>query len=237
MNTPVDHPEFTALAIGETIDPTVAREISAALRQDTAARQEAAELHAAAASLRQALMREAQPGLDEVRRRRVLEATPGQALELLGAGEEEAVADVVPLRFSRNHPAPSQARIWLGVAAGAAVFIMVARLIPTGKSPIKPEVDPMADAVRLSTPGKVNGGAGRVGPAELPSIVTAPAVPASPESERSAPLPPLPRVAPASGLARLPVSPAVSPELSPPAAAPSPADSRAYSSPATPGRK
>ena len=149
MSHSIDHPDFTALAIGESIGSAPAQALTDTLRGSVAARHEADSIHTTAENLRAALQRQTHPGLDESRRNLVLNVTRSEAIERLGTDDKEdsGIGKTVPMR---EQASPSPFRIWAGVAAAVAVTVTILKLIPAG-GPTKPMATPdeLTDAVRL----------------------------------------------------------------------------------------
>src|SRR5688572_10233334 len=89
MNTSPDHPDFTALALGEHMHGTPAQAVIDALRTSVAARNEADQIRSTAQRLAFALKGERPERLDAERRHAILTADPA-AVRARFAAEDAA---------------------------------------------------------------------------------------------------------------------------------------------------
>lgn len=154
MNTSPDHPDFTALALGEHISGTPTQAVLEALRTNVAARREAEQIRAAAGSLAFVLKGQPPQGLDEARRRAILHADSA-AVRARFAAEESAAS-------ARESVAPAVRRrhLWLypGIVAAAAAVagFFVLRVLPGYSTPAQNSNDPVANSEAGAEPnGKI----------------------------------------------------------------------------------
>jgi hypothetical protein len=128
MNTSPDHPDFTALALGEHIHGTPAQAVLEALRTSVAARVEAGQIQTTARHLAFALKGLPPLRLDAARRNDVLSADPEAVLARFEAEELNAVEEVTVAPPRRHRPS------WIFptlAAAGVAAAVFVAlRMLP-----------------------------------------------------------------------------------------------------------
>lgn len=133
MNTP-DHPDFTALALGEHIHGTPARAVLDALRTSVAARQEAEHIRVTAAKLSLVLKGQPPQRLDHRRRNEVLHADAAAVRARFVAEERAEAAEIefIP------PPVVRRRRAWvtpaLSSAAVVAAAVMVLKFLPSGES-------------------------------------------------------------------------------------------------------
>ena len=121
MNHPADHPDFTAMALGEHIQGTPAQHILDALRSSVSARREADTIHETGRLLGAALRGEPELRLDAARRHAIFRADP-EALRARFAAEDAAADTVLTVSAPRAAAAPR--RTWLvPTAAAAAVAV------------------------------------------------------------------------------------------------------------------
>lgn len=212
MNTTPDHPDFTALALGEHIHGAPARAVLDALRTSVAARQEAEQLRETAATLAFVLKGQPPQRLDAKRRNAIFNADV-EALRARFAAEEreEEAADAAPL------PIPRRQKSWIypaaAVAAIVAVTVAVLNVLPGGERPQrKPStamVDSDGDPVGriLVTPATPSAPSVTPGRKEAPGVAIQ-EKPAPPEVPGAVPAPPL---QPPADLAQKPTAPAVTP--------------------------
>ena len=144
MNTSPDHPDFTALALGEHIHGAPAQAVLEALRTSVTARREAEEICTTARQL--SFMLKGQPPLrlDSARRSAILNADPA-AIRARFAEEDRIAAVAAP-------PAPvvRPSRTWvyptIAAAAVAVAAVMVLKLLPGYSTPSRAGKPPVADA-------------------------------------------------------------------------------------------
>lgn len=144
MNSSPDHPDFTALALGEHIHGTPAQAVLDALRTSVAARNEADQIRATANCLAFALKGQPPLRLDDVRRNAVLHADIAAVRARFAEEDRAALAE---------EPAPAierARRTWvyptLAAAAVAAAAIMVMKFLPATATPALPNTPPVAKA-------------------------------------------------------------------------------------------
>lgn len=145
MNTTPDHPDFTALALGEHIHGTPAQVVIEALRTSVTARREAEDICATARQLSFVLKGQPPLRLDTARRQAILNADLA-AVRARFAEEERAALTVV-----ENASAPARApRTWVypTIAAAAVVgaAILVLQLIPGYTAPSQRSRPPVTEA-------------------------------------------------------------------------------------------
>lgn len=137
MNTP-DHPDFTALALGEHIHGTPARAVLDALRTSVSARQEAEQIRDTAARLSFVLKGQPPQRLDSRRRNAILNADIAAVRARFAAEErEEEENEVAPPALRR----PQRQWIYPVVAAAAVVAaaVVVLRLLPGSGPSVAPQ--------------------------------------------------------------------------------------------------
>lgn len=137
MNTP-DHPDFTALALGEHIHGTPARAVLDALRTSVSARQEAEQIRDTAARLSFVLKGQPPQRLDSKRRNAILNADIAAVRARFAAEDrEEEETETAPPVVRRPQ------RQWLYPAAAAAAVVaaavVVLRLLPGSGPAIAPQ--------------------------------------------------------------------------------------------------
>jgi hypothetical protein len=196
MNTP-DHPDFTALALGEHIHGTPARAVLDALRTSVAARQEAEHIRVTAAKLSLVLKGQPPQRLDHRRRNEVLHADAAAVRARFLAEERAEAAEIefIP------PPVVRRRRTWvtpaLSSAAVAAAAVLILKLLPAGGSagpstaPVTAESDDPSGRI-LVQPVRAEG--------PLSSVPGAPALPEI--AAHSPPVPP--QETPAAPTAELP---------------------------------
>jgi hypothetical protein len=140
MNTTPDHPDFTALALGEHIHGTPARAVLDALRTSVAARQEAEQLRDTAAQLSFVLKGQPPQRLDHKRRNAIFNADVAALRERFAAEEraeeQDQAFEIVRPPVVRRHPSwiyPSVA-----AAAVAAAAVAVLRMLPGHEPSVAP---------------------------------------------------------------------------------------------------
>ena len=104
MNTTPDHPDFTALALGEHIHGAPARAVLDALRTSVAARQEAEQLRDTAAKLSLVLKGQPPQRLDNKRRNAIFNADIAALKERFAAEEREEEETTAVAEFSKWGP-------------------------------------------------------------------------------------------------------------------------------------
>jgi len=142
MNTP-DHPDFTALALGEHIHGMPARAVIDALRTSVAARQEAEQIRVTAASLALVLKGQPPQRLDNKRRSEIFHADTS-AVRARFAAEE--LAEAADIEFTPPPAVRRPRRAWLTPALAAAAVVtaavLVLKLLP-GREPAGPHATPL----------------------------------------------------------------------------------------------
>ncbi len=199
MNTP-DHPDFTALALGEHIHGMPARAVLDALRTSVAARQEAEQIRVTAARLSFVLKGQPPQRLDHRRRNEVLHADVAavRARFVAEARAEEAEIEFTP------PPVVRRRRAWVTPAlASAAVVtaaVLVLRLLPVGTSPgtqvragTAPEADPAGRVMVTPVPSTV-AGSPSPGIRKMPEVIL-PGTPVPPQINPVTPPAEVPAVA------------------------------------------
>lgn len=198
MNTSPDHPDFTALALGEHIHGTPAQAVLEALRTSVSARHEAEQIRRTAQSLAFVLKGQPPQRLDEARRQAIFKANPA-AVRARFAAEDQLSFKEEPAA-----PAPRAPRTWVYPTAAAAAVtvaaIMVMRLIPGYTAPPRREAPPVAESdpeptgkIMVTTPATGAPGRERVSvnpPA--PAIVNQESKLPPPEKGLDLPAPPAP---------------------------------------------
>lgn len=148
MNHPADHPDFTAMALGEHIQGTPAQHILEALRSSVSARREADAIHDTGRLLGAALRDEPELRLDAARRHAIFRADP-EAVRARFAAEEADAAAARP--FSAPRAAAAPRRTWLVPTAAAAAVAIAGYWFLThtrgpGRSGTRPAVAAEEDA-------------------------------------------------------------------------------------------
>ena len=175
MNTSPDHPDFTALALGEHIHGTPAQAVLEALRTSVAARMEAEQIQMTARELTFVLKGQPPLRLDAERRNYVLSADP-EAVRAQFEEEDRAAFEEEPATpVSRPRPT------WIYptlAAAGVAVAAFVAlRLLPGYTPSSQRNGTPVAgtgaepDGKIMVTPAKPHSGTRVQDPVRTPSAV------------------------------------------------------------------
>ena len=187
MNASPDHPDFTAIALGEHINGTPARAVIDALRTSVAARREADSIRDTADALRLALKQESSLKLDDARRLAICSADPAElrarfALEQRAAAAIEPVAAAPRYSLRRFYPAAA-------VAVIAIAALAVLRVLPGLRLPSRDQSIPVAGSPNGSSPsGQINVTPGSTVSSAVPPRRT-PLVTPLPDSSRP-PLPP-----------------------------------------------
>ena len=193
MNTSPDHPDFTALALGEHIHGTPARAVLDALRTSVAARNEAEQIRATAHCLTFALKGQPPLRLDAVRRHAVLHADIA-AVRVRFAAEDRAAFTEAPAPSVERQP-----RTWvyptLAAAAVSAAAIMVMKFLPATASPSQPNTPPVVRTddeptgrVMVVPPAPDSPARGRtLVPAPVPAVVDHAVKPPLPDKGRELP--------------------------------------------------
>ena len=216
MNTSPDHPDFTALALGEHIHGTPAQAVLEALRTSVAARVEADQIQATARRLTLALKGQPPLRLDAGRRNAIFTADPVE-IRARFAEEERAAFDEEPVFV----PASRARRTWiiptLAAAAVAVAGVVALRSLP-GYTPPSQRKTPGEDVANtehqpdrkiMVTPLKAPPPAQTPVPSPAPAVVKEKA-PSPPEQVRDlAPAidPPVPPVIVKEVLPKIPVVP------------------------------
>jgi hypothetical protein len=143
MNTSPDHPDFTALALGEHIHGTPAQAVLEALRTSVAARVEAEQIQLTARQLAFALKGQPPQRLDAARRNSVLTADPA-AVRARFEEEELAAFETEPL-VSAARSRPGWVYPTLAAAAVAAAAFVALRLLPGYTPPSQRGGDPVTE--------------------------------------------------------------------------------------------
>ena len=153
MNTSPDHPDFTALALGEHIHGTPAQAVLEALRTSVAARHEAEQIRTTAGQLAFALKGLPPLRLDDARRNEVLKADIAAVRARFAEEDRAALAD---------EPAPvvpRPPRTWIyttaAAAAVAAAAIVVMKFLPGYTLPSQRNLTPVVENNPEQT-GQVN---------------------------------------------------------------------------------
>ncbi len=167
MNTSPDHPDFTALALGEHIHGTPARTVLEALRTSVSARHEAEKIRATAGQLAFALKGQPPLRLDDARRNAVLDADIAAVRARFAEEDRAALADE-PAPVVPRPPRP-----WIyttaAAAAVAAAAIVVMKFLPGYTLPSQRNSPPVVDS----------------DPAPTGKLIVTPDVPKTPVRERS----------------------------------------------------
>ena len=206
MNTTPDHPDFTALALGEHIHGAPARPVLDALRTSVAARQEAEQLRAAAAQLSLVLKGQPPQRLDNKRRNEIFNADINALRERFAAEEREEELEV-PFAPMPRVVVKRRRTAWVFPTAAAAAVVTGAvallQLLPGNNGPSKTP-SPLAkkaagdEGYLVITPGKPDAsaaqnrtpGAATVSPQEVAQDKTAPPVEEVPLTPEMDTLPP-----------------------------------------------
>jgi hypothetical protein len=143
MNTSPDHPDFTALALGEHIHGTPAQAVLEALRTSVAARVEAEQIQLTARQLAFALKGQPPQRLDAARRNDVLTADAA-AVRARFEEEELAAFETEPLATAARSR-PGWVYPTLAAAAVAAVAFVALRLLPGYTPPSQRGGDPVTE--------------------------------------------------------------------------------------------
>ena len=144
MNTSPDHPDFTALALGEHIHGTPALTVIEALRTSVAARSEADRIRATGNQLAFALKGQPPLRLDDARRNAIFTADVAAVRARFALEERLALAGepVTPVeRAPRTWIYPT-----LAAAAVAVAAIMVMKFLPGAAASAPPGPAPMAQS-------------------------------------------------------------------------------------------
>ncbi len=176
---PINHPEFTALAIGETTGDAVVGELTRLIKSDAEVRAQAGDVHRMASRLRTELRAAPAVGLDPERLRYLAQATVEEARVRWPREETLSTPHKVRENVRRRSPGPTRAEVWMRVAAVAVGGLMLFLLfIPATRArPPAAAVESMTPAVRLPT-GRATGAAvtGRPLAAGVPTVTPAPLV-------------------------------------------------------------
>jgi len=212
MNTTPDHPDFTALALGEHIHGAPARAVLDALRTSVAARQEAELLRDTAATLALVLKGQPPQRLDSKRRNAVFNADVDALRTRFTAEElEEEAAEAAP------PPIPRRQKTWIypaaAVAAIVAVTVTLLNVLPGGERPQRKPATATVDSDGDPLGRIIVSPVGPASPSAVPGRKEPPVVaiqekPAPPEVPADVPAPPH---SPATDLAQKPDAPAVTP--------------------------
>ena len=206
MKTP-DHPDFTALALGEHIHGTPARAVLDALRTSVAARQEAQQIRDSAARLSFVLQAQPPQRLDSKRRNAIYNADIA-AVRARFAAEERAEEEILIAP-----PVVRRPRTWIYPLAAAAAVVAAAVAVLhflAGSAAPSPEAGTPVAREDADLNGSI-----LVSPADPAAPrVHQPRVPVVPGVARQEPIAPLPQDAPVESPA-----PAAPPELVKPAPA------------------
>ena len=198
MNTSPDHPDFTALALGEHIHGTPAQAVLEALRTSVAARHEAEQIRTTGGQLAFALKGLSPLRLDGTRRNAVLHA------DISAVRTRFAEEDRVALAEDPAPVAPRAPRPWIyttaAAAAVAAAAIIVLKFLPGYTSPAQRTPPPVVENDPVPT-GKVNVTPGvpktpvrerPPGPGPAPAVVDQAVEPPLPDKGRELPATRLP---------------------------------------------
>jgi len=226
MKSPADHPDFTAMAIGEHIDGTPPQAVLDALHQNPAARREADAIRSTAQRLSSTLGSSGSHSLDSAARLAILNADPA-AVRARFAAESSPQSASTP---ANTRPRPRHDRYSWVVPTAAAAAVVIAgwfflnntRIRQRSNNPSAQDENPEPTGfVRATPPDKSTQPQRRDIPRHTPGAVTAeivadPAIPA-PGSSSQLPVMPAPAVAnedpPRSPMPQLPKS--VTPPASP----------------------
>jgi hypothetical protein len=205
MNTTPDHPDFTALALGEHIHGTPARAVLDALRTSVAARQEAEQLRDTAAQLSFVLKGQPPQRLDSKRRNAIYNADIAALRERFAAEERDDEEEIETFRrpVVRRPRRPTWIYPSVAAAAVVAAAVIVLQVLPGRGRSVAPS-GPLTDA-GADPPGRIlvsttppasqrprGPGLPAVPPAVFPQEHTAPP---PQEAMRPSPMVPAPEVA------------------------------------------
>ena len=204
MTSPADHPDFTAMAIGEHIDGTPPQAVLAALHQNPAARREADAIRSTAQRLSSALGSSGSHSLDSAARLAILNADPA-AVRARFAAESSPQPASSP---ATTRPRPRHDRYSWVVPTAAAAAVVIAgwfflnntRIRQRSNNPSAQDENPEPTGfVRATPPDKSSPTQRRNIPRHTPGAVTTeivadPAIPA-PGSSSQLPVMPAPAVA------------------------------------------
>lgn len=222
MNTSPDHPDFTALALGEHIHGTPAHAVIEALRTSVSARAEAEQIQNTGRLLSCVLKNQPPLRLDANRRNAIFAADIDAVRarfeeEERAAFEEEDAVPVVRRRQTWVFPA-------VAAAAIAAAVVAALRLLPGYAPSSRTPKDPLADSTENAiyvTPGKSAGekrGASHIRQ-QAPDLAEKESTPAARTPNNDLPSPPEPPVFVKEPTPQFPVIPSAQPAdfASPPA--------------------
>jgi hypothetical protein len=204
MKSPADHPDFTAMAIGEHIDGTPPQAVLDALHQNPAARREADAIRSTAQRLSSALGSSGSHSLDSAARLAILNADPA-AVRARFATESSTQPASSP---ATTRPRPRHDRYSWVVPTAAAAAVVIAgwfflnntRIRQRSGNPSAQDENPEPTGfVRATPPDKSSPPQRRNIPRHTPGAVTTeivadPAIPA-PGSSSQLPVMPAPAVA------------------------------------------
>jgi hypothetical protein len=204
MKSPADHPDFTAMAIGEHIDGTPPQAVLDALHQNPAARREADAIRSTAQRLSSALGSSGSHSLDSAARLAILNADPA-AVRARFAAESSPQPASSP---ATTRPRPRHDRYSWVVPTAAAAAVVIAgwfflnntRIRQRSGNPSAQDENPEPTGfVRATPPDKSSPPQRRNIPRHTPGAVTTeivadPAIPA-PGSSSQLPVMPAPAVA------------------------------------------
>jgi hypothetical protein len=175
MNTSPDHPDFTALALGEHIHGTPAQAVIEALRTSVAARSEAEQIQTTARHLSFALKGQPPLRLDAERRNAILNADL-DAVRTRFEEEERTALEFEPVRAAAR-----RGRTWvyptLAAAAVAAAAFFVLRLLPGYTPPSQrpqgsvAEVEPGTGIINVTPPSRITPAKRVTDPVQAPAAV------------------------------------------------------------------
>ena len=221
MNTTPDHPDFTALALGEHILGAPSQVVTEALRTSVAARNEAEQIRLTARKLSMVLKGQPVARLDASRRNAIFNADVTRVHARFAA--EEAAAAALALVLLPD-PVTVRRRSWWLPAAAAAVIVtgavaaftmFPAQRPPSSGAPLAQQPVTPGDKVNIEVGTPAIAAPRRTQPPPLVVKSTAPALPQiSPAPLKSAPA--LPPVAPPAMVHQPDKRPDFKPEATPP---------------------
>ncbi len=177
MNTSPDHPDFTALALGEHIHGTPAQAVIEALRSSVAARSEADQIRATGNQLAFVLKGQPPLRLDDARRNAIFTADIAKVRARFAEEDRAALAIEPPAPVGR---AP---RTWvyptLAAAAVAMAAIMVMKFLPGATASSQPNPAPVVQTddeltgqlIVVPAPTQSPGRERTPGPSRAPAVV------------------------------------------------------------------
>lgn len=247
MSTSPDHPDFTALALGEHIHGAPAQAVLEALRTSVSARAEAEQICNTARHLSLILKGQPPLRLDAARRNAILQADPAEIRARFA--REEAAAPVPAVIEPPKKPARTWVYPTLAAAAVAGAVVLVLHLLP-GYTPGAPQRGGNGGSLAGSTEPPVENGIIMITPAPAvpkepapparrrqtaPEVVQKPGAPLMPPPDKGVDLPPALPPPPAIVQETPPSHPPL-PAPAPPAVQPQPAPKKdnAYRDFATP---